>query len=405
MQVSVPGARYGEDQQITSFFDRTLERVRALPGVRAAGATQALPLGGGSPVRAFRIEGPTVNNSREHPLAHYRIVTDGYLEAMAIPLRSGRTFTDGDTAGRPLVVLINETLRRTAFGTRDPVGSRVTIGGPSGALAEVVGVVGDVRHFGPGTAAPPEMYWSAAQAGVVPGETVMRMRRSMSLVVSTAEDPITIVPSVRAAVQEVDADQPIASVRTMTSRLGSALWLSRASAWIVSTFGAAAFLFALLGVFGAVSVLGRPAPAGNRPAPRPGSHQLGGASSGSARHDRRGRGRGGWRPDRGTSAATRVCLVDRRCAATRCRHAGGGGHGFRRAGVPGLLAAGAAGVAGRANGRPPVGVIPPVRTNTLNRGWGGRRATPVCAPRLPPPLLRAPATASSRASGAARRPA
>jgi putative ABC transport system permease protein len=147
-------------------------------------------------------------------------------------------------------VIINETLRQTAWGTRDPLGTRVTFGG---VVAEVVGVVGDVRHFGPGAPAPPEIYWPAAQIGAIPGEAIRRARRSLSLVVSTAGDPLTVVPSVRAAVQAVDADQPIASVQTMTSRLGSALWLSRASAWIVSTFGAAAFLFALLGVFGAVS--------------------------------------------------------------------------------------------------------------------------------------------------------
>jgi putative ABC transport system permease protein len=98
------------------------------------------------------------------------------------------------------------------------------------------------------------MYWAAEQIDAVPSETLRRMRRGLTLVVSTeAGDPLAVVPSVRAAVRAVDPDQPIANVRTLTSLMSNALWLSRAAAWLLSVFGGAALIFALLGVFGAAS--------------------------------------------------------------------------------------------------------------------------------------------------------
>jgi hypothetical protein len=178
-------------------------------------------------------------------ISHYRIVLPGYIEAMRIPLRAGRTFTDADTADRPLVAIVNETLRREGWGARNPVGTRITLAGtyapPNERWAEVVGVVADVRHFGPGTPPPPEMYWPAEQIDAVPGEALRRMRRGLTLVISTeAGEPLSIVPSVRAAVRAVDPDQPIAKARTMTSLMSASLWLSRAAAWLLTVFGGAA---------------------------------------------------------------------------------------------------------------------------------------------------------------------
>jgi ABC-type antimicrobial peptide transport system permease subunit len=98
------------------------------------------------------------------------------------------------------------------------------------------------------------MYWPAAQIDAVPGDTLRRMRRSMTIAVATQSgDPRSIVPMVRAAVAAVDPDQPIARIRTMASLMTSSLWLSRAATWLMTVFGGAAFSFALLGVFGAAS--------------------------------------------------------------------------------------------------------------------------------------------------------
>jgi putative ABC transport system permease protein len=255
MTVALPPTRYGDDRRVNLFYRELFDRLRAIPGVRAAGAVHALPLSGSTSVRPYEVAGAPVGNAR--PVAHYRIVVPGYVEAMGIPLRAGRSFTDRDTADRPLVAMVNETLRRQAWGDRNPIGDRITFGGTPGSdgrWAEVVGLVADVRHFGPGTPAPPEMYWPAEQIDRIPGETLRRFRRGLTLVLSSASgDPSSLVPSVRAAVRAVDPDQPIADVRTMTSLMGASLWLARAAAWIVALFATTAAMFALLGASGAAS--------------------------------------------------------------------------------------------------------------------------------------------------------
>ena len=258
VQSALPQTRYGDPARVDQFHRVLFDRLRAIPGVRAAGATHALPLSGNTSVRPFVVDGSPA--TIDSPVAHYRIVTPGYIEAMRIPLRAGRTFTDADTADRPLVAIVNETMGRQAWGGLNPVGRRITFGGGSGPgvkWAEVVGVVGDVRHFGGGTAAEPEMYWADAQVGVVKSPTLDRMRRQLTLVIAAGDgirgDPLAIVPSIRATVQSIDPDQPIATVRTMTSLLESSLYLPRASAWLLAIFGGAALIFAMLGVFGAAS--------------------------------------------------------------------------------------------------------------------------------------------------------
>ncbi|HMD34770.1 MAG TPA: ABC transporter permease [Vicinamibacterales bacterium] len=255
VESALPATRYADAARIDAFHRALFERLRAIPGVRAAGGTHMVPLGGNSSVRPYLVE--RTPRTPQAPSAHYRIVTPGYLEAMRIPLRAGRTFTDADTADRPPVVIINETMKRIAFGGRNPIGSRITYGGYQDRWAEIVGVVGDVAHFGAGGEAFPEMYWADVQVGAINSPTLTRARRQLTIVVSTGDgargDPLAVVPAVRAAVHGLDPDQPIATVRTMASLLDASLYLPRASAWLLTIFGGSALIFAMLGVFGAAS--------------------------------------------------------------------------------------------------------------------------------------------------------
>jgi predicted permease len=251
MTVSLPEGRYPSDPSVDAFYDRLFERLRALPGVRASGATTALPLSGSTSVRPYRIVGGPSGDDR--PIAHYRIIMPGYFEAMRIPVRAGRTFDVRDTAERPLVAIINEKLAREAWGRRSAVGQRITVGGSNDLWGVVVGVIADVRHFGPGSDAPAEMYWPAAQIDAMEGATLRKLRRNMTLVVSAAGDPMTVVPAVRRTVAGIDPEQPIASVRTMTSLMSASLSLVRGGAWLVSIICVTTVLFALLGVFGAAA--------------------------------------------------------------------------------------------------------------------------------------------------------
>jgi len=250
--VSLPETRYADGARVTAFQQMALERIRQIAGVRAAGATVVMPFSGDTFVRPFEVPGLPAN-FKPPEIAHYRIVTPGYFESMGIRLRGGRAFTFDDRAGHPLSVIVNQAMRREVWGDANPLGASISFAGSATLIATVVGVVDDVRHFGPSAPAPIEMYWPAAQIDVAKSAALNRLRRNMTFVVKTSGDPLAAVPALRAAVHELDANQPIARVQTLASMLDRVLWLSRASAWIVSAIGVSAALFALLGVFASAS--------------------------------------------------------------------------------------------------------------------------------------------------------
>src|SRR5205814_128112 len=137
-----------------AYFDEALRRVKAIPGVQAAGLTDVLPLGHnrswGSPAKG------QVYNPNDYPSSFVRIVSDGYIKAMGMTLRKGRDFTPRDTPASTPVIIINETRARTLWPGQDPIGQ--IIQGDCGSDRQVVGVVGDVRHIALEEGSGSEMY-------------------------------------------------------------------------------------------------------------------------------------------------------------------------------------------------------------------------------------------------------
>src|ERR1700722_895908 len=145
-----------------AYFSEALHRTLDIPGVTAAGLTDTLPLGHN------RTWGPAVKgrtySKSEFPLAFVRIVSDGYLRAMGVPLRAGRDFTEADLPSSQHVVLVNETLARRNWPGQDPIGQVMQIDGDR----TVVGVVGDVRHLALEESSGSEMYLPIRQTGDYP---------------------------------------------------------------------------------------------------------------------------------------------------------------------------------------------------------------------------------------------
>jgi putative ABC transport system permease protein len=135
-----------EDAPAVAFYQRVLERVRTLPGVKFAGTTSQLPLGGNLDMYGVHVEGKTQPNPQEDPSADRYSVSPGYLRAMRIPLLRGRDFDDRDVASAPRVVLVNESLAHKYWPDEDPLGKRLRMGDTKGPWRAVVGVVGDVLH-------------------------------------------------------------------------------------------------------------------------------------------------------------------------------------------------------------------------------------------------------------------
>ena len=242
MEVDVSGVRYPEDADLSRFFDRLLERVGALPGVTGAGVVSQLPLGGNFDGYGIHAQDrPSVNPDTDPSADRYSVSTD-YLRVMGIPILHGRGIEPTDRADSPPVVLINGALARKIWGSEDPIGKQVHVGGTDGPWRTIVGVVGSVLHTGLDAAETPQVYLPRTQF----------VDSSMVLVVRAA-DPARLAGAVRAAITGIDPDQPITHVATMDRILAGSSAPRRFSAGLLAAFAILASLLAAIGIFGVIS--------------------------------------------------------------------------------------------------------------------------------------------------------
>ena len=225
------------------FYETLFERLRAAPGVRVVGATTSVPLEGTS-TAGLHIDGEPMPNG-PLPSIGYTAVNDDYFRALAIPLRHGRGFTptDGAEAVQRVVVVNDEAVRRFWRG-RDPVGSRIQLGpDPKSAFYQVVGVVGDVHQDGFDAQPRPIAYTSYRQEG----ETYL------VIATKTTGDPMRVLPTLRAAVRELDRSLPIINVTTLDQVAGNSLGRRRFSMLLLSIFAAVSLVLAIVGTYGVMA--------------------------------------------------------------------------------------------------------------------------------------------------------
>ena len=227
------------------YFDRVVERVRALPGVVTVGAIQHLPMSGYNwTAYVWRPDDPPAPGS-ERPTAIWRFTGWDYFSAMGIRLRAGRAFTPQDQTDAPAVAIINEALAQREFGSAEAaVGRRlVSVSAGGEQVIEVVGVIRDVRYASLDIPARPELYRPLAQTFMFP----------MAFVVRTTGEPSSIAAAVRQAAFEVDPMIPVAELQPLTSLLAGSLGRPRLLAFLLSIFAAAGLALGLIGVYGVVS--------------------------------------------------------------------------------------------------------------------------------------------------------
>jgi putative ABC transport system permease protein len=249
-QVSLPAGRYGNPGLQQSFFDQLLERTAAIPGVKAVGTTNTLPLLPGNMTISFGIDGrPEPANPEEMPRASMHTVSAGYAEAIGLRLKAGRLLTAYDAPGTPTVVMVNESLARTYFAGSNAVGAHIHLFGP----AEIVGVVEDVRHTGLDAEPQPEMYIAYKQmsAGGPPGAP--GGGPPTSIVVRAAGDPLALVPLLRQAVLDIDRELPLDNIMTMEARLSASVAGPRFYALMLALFALLALVLAAVGIYGLLS--------------------------------------------------------------------------------------------------------------------------------------------------------
>jgi len=237
---SLPIARYPEDAQIP-FYQRLEERLRGLPGVREVGAINILPLGGDYSCDSFDVAGRPPYPPGQEPCAENRSITPGYFATMGIPLMRGRAFGRLDVESSRPVVIISETMASKFWPGKDPVGSKLV---RDGVAREIVGIVGNVRHFGLDRDVPPEMYTPHAQQPSF---------HTMTFAIRASTDPASLAPSIRAAVSSLDPDVPISDVSTMEHVVALSTTEPRFRTMLVGAFATLALTLSVLGVAGVIS--------------------------------------------------------------------------------------------------------------------------------------------------------
>ena len=240
---ALPEAQYKDEERQIAFHQALMERLRSMPGVKAAAGAIPLPFSGDNWSGSFDIEGKPTPPGQPSPHGDQRYVTPGYFEAMNIPLRAGRYFTDQDRRGSEDVVIIDDLLAKTYFPNEDPIGRKFVRGrGATRRTRTIVGVVGHVRHSELATDTKGAFFFSAFQS----------TPPLMSIVLQASSGAAG-----RAAIQEaikgVDPNQPVYDVKTMDERVADSLGLLRFGVKLVGSFAGLALLMAALGLYGLIS--------------------------------------------------------------------------------------------------------------------------------------------------------
>ena len=246
MGYSLPAQQYDSPAKVNAFNQGLLDRVRALPGVRAAALGSLVPGAGAGEDDIFTIpEHPPVAPGTPMPDALTRWVDPGYFSALQIPLLNGRFFTGDDRAGRPKTVIISRQLAEQYFSSENPLGKHLRLGAAEKGDYQVVGIVADTLYQ-VGQPERPTMYFPILNGGNYIGFT---------LAVRSASDALTISVPIQKQIAELDPELPISDVVTIRQIIAQSLGNASLSAGLVLAFAALSLLLASVGLYGVLSYL------------------------------------------------------------------------------------------------------------------------------------------------------
>jgi putative ABC transport system permease protein len=242
MRVRLPQRRYADVAARSAFCDRSLEALKALPGVVSASAVTAAPMSDDGLIFSIAIEGRE-EAPGDHQSAAWFAVSPDYFKTVHVPLLRGRLFGDDDRGGAPRVAIVNESFAKRIFPGEDPIGRRMTMGIDGKSVRTIVGVVGDVRQDRLDQVAMMQMYEPMAQQSWT----------SMYFLVRTAIPPSDAAAAVRQALHNVDPEQPVTGLLPYVDLVGATTAQRRFSLLLLGIFAGSALLLTAVGLYGVVS--------------------------------------------------------------------------------------------------------------------------------------------------------
>lgn len=246
-----PGLIGYKDEKLVNLYERTMERLEAVPGVEAATFSRMALLARGSSSRdvflrdALNAPPDSEGRIKASGEGYIHQVRENFLEAMQIPLLTGRRLTAQDDAKAPRVVVVNQTFANKYFPNENPVGKRFTFDPKKPDEIEIVGLAKDAKYTRQRDDVPPTVYSSWRQE--------LRGMSNATIEVRTAGDPANSVAAVRQAMREVDANLPLINVRTQVEQAEETLRMERLFAKLLTLFGLLAQQLASIGLFGVMA--------------------------------------------------------------------------------------------------------------------------------------------------------
>lgn len=244
LQMALPAGQYDQTADRVRFYRDFFAEIGKIPGVESAGGVTRLPMRDGISTM-LEIEGRPVPQG-ERPEVQFRRASIDYFRTMRIPVDKGRGFTRQDAESGAFPVLINQAAARLYWPNEDPIGRRIRFfsGNPDAPWAEIIGVVGDIRHFGLDEEVRPEVYMNFDQGP--PGNPMLAIR-------TTVDDPTSIVPALRRLVRSLNGDITLYDIESMESLVAEKLAERRFTMNLLGIFAALALVMAVTGIYGVVS--------------------------------------------------------------------------------------------------------------------------------------------------------
>jgi len=249
LRMTLPAEKYPTGREQAAFYLQAVEQISTLPGVVAACAVDVPPGVGEGARHSFVVAGePTSPSANEKRKAALRAITPDYFRTLEVSLKQGRAFTPADTADRPRIAIINETLQRQAFPNQAAIGGRLRVStsessGKEADSWEIVGIVADLKEEYLYRPVPPTIYLPLAQS----------QKNSVALLVRTASQAQDVVPDIRRRMRALDREQPLYGIRWLDRMLASEIDLHRLSLVLLSIFAILSLVLAMVGIYGVIT--------------------------------------------------------------------------------------------------------------------------------------------------------